>query len=203
MITTWEKGNLGVFLFGKTRRAVLSLLYGNADREYYLREIERITGAGTGPVQRELKLMTESNLVTRNKKGNAVYYQANPRCPIFDELRSIIAKTFGIADVIRGSLATARNSINAAFIFGSISTGTENKASDIDIMVIGDISFGEVVSLVAPAEEKLGREINPVVYPVAEFRNKVKEGHYFVERVLKEQKIFIIGGEDELKQLAE
>ena len=196
------KSNLGNTLFGQARRQILSLLYGHTDRAYYLREIIRITGIGIGPAQRELKNLTDSGIVTREIQGKQVYYQANPKCPIFDELKAIVRKTFGIADVIRESFIPFKGIIKAAFIFGSVAKNTDDRKSDIDLMVIGDISFGDVVSAVSPAEEKLRREINSIVYPPEEFRKKVKEDHHFVKNVIGNDKIFIIGDEDELARLA-
>jgi hypothetical protein len=50
MKTDTGKKNLSSILFGKTRRAILSLLYGHPDESYYLRQIVRTTGFGLGPV---------------------------------------------------------------------------------------------------------------------------------------------------------
>ena len=189
-------------LFGKTRQAVLALLYGQAESSFYTKQILDIVKAGRGTVQRELKNLTDAGIITREVEGRQVYYQANEKCPIFNELKNIVRKTFGIADVIRQSLASAVDNIRAAFIFGSVARSADDRRSDIDLMVIGEISFGDVSSLVHEAEEKLSREINPVVYPVAEFKQKAKEDHYFVKDVLEGEKIFIIGDDGELARLA-
>lgn len=190
-------------LFGKTRQAVLALLYGRADSSFYTKQILDAVKIGRGTVQRELKNLTDTGIIIREVQGRQVYYRANARCPIFDELKSIVRKTFGVADVIRQSLATNADKIRVAFIFGSVAKSTDDRRSDIDLMVVGKISFGDVVSLLTPAEQKLRREINPVVYPVAEFERKVKEDHHFVKTVLEDEKIFVIGDEDELRELAE
>jgi len=108
-----------------------------------------------------------------------------------------------VADVIKQSLASSARKIRVAFIFGSVARSADDRRSDIDLMVVGRISFGDVVSLLGPAEEKLAREINPVVYPIAEYKRKVREDHHFVKTVLEEEKIFVIGDEDELRRLAE
>jgi predicted nucleotidyltransferase len=158
---------------------------------------------GRGTVQRELKNLTDTGIIIREVQGRQVYYRANARCPIFDELKSIVRKTFGVADVIRQSLATNADKIRVAFIFGSIAKSTDDRRSDIDLMVVGKISFGDVVSLLTPAEQKLGREVNLVVYPIAEFKKKAKESHHFIKTVLEDEKIFVIGDEDELRKLAE
>jgi len=195
--------SLATTLFGKARRAILSLLYGHADEAFYLRQIVRTTGIGLGPVQRELKMMTEAGIVIRERKGNLVYYQANSSSPIFNELKNIVRKTFGMADVVREALAPISKNIKVAFIFGSVATSTDGRASDIDIMVIGEVSFGEVTSSIDQAEKVIQREINPVVYPVEEFRQKIQNNHHFVKTVLEEEKIFLIGDEGELRRLAE
>ena len=190
-------------LFSKTRQAVLALLYGRADSSFYTKQILDAVKIGRGSVQRELKNLTDAGIITREVQGRQVYYRANSRCPIFDELRIIVRKTFGLADVIRQSLATSADKIRVAFIFGSIARSTDDRRSDIDLMVVGKISFGDVVSLLTPAEKELGREVSPVVYPIAEFKRKVKEDHHFVKTVLEDEKIFVIGDEGELRKLAE
>jgi DNA-binding transcriptional ArsR family regulator len=190
-------------LFGKTRQAVLALLYGRADSSFYTKQILDAVKSGRGTVQRELKNLTDTGIIIREVQGRQVYYRANARCPIFDELKSIVRKTFGVADVIRQSLATNADKIQVAFIFGSVAKSTDDRRSDIDLMMVGKISFGDVVSLLTPAEQKLAREVNPVVYPIAEFKKKVKEDHHFVKTVLVDEKIFVIGDEDELRKLAE
>ena len=192
---------LSSVLFNKTRRGVLALLYGRTDEAFYVNQIMQSLGSGSGAVQRELRLMTESGIVLRTRTGNMVYYQANNKCPIFNELKNIVRKTFGVADVIRESLETSADKIRVAFIFGSVAASADNRASDIDIMVIGDITFDEVSSAVSQAEETIRREINPVVYPVAEFRRKIKDNQHFLKTVLEDEKIFIIGDDGELAKL--
>jgi predicted nucleotidyltransferase len=190
-------------LFGKTRQAVLALLYGQADSSFYTKQVLDAVKIGRGTVQRELKNLTETGIIIREVQGRQVYYRANARCPIFNELKSIVTKTFGVADVIRQSLAAEADKVRVAFIFGSVARSADDRKSDIDVMVVGRISFGDVVALLSPAEEKLGREINAVVYPHSEFKQKVQADHHFVKTVLEGEKIFLIGDETELRRLAE
>jgi predicted nucleotidyltransferase len=190
-------------LFGKTRQAVLSLLYGREDSSFYTKQILDAVKSGRGTVQRELKNLTDNGIITRKVEGRQVYYRANAQCPIFNELKSIVRKTFGVADVIRQALAIMEDKIRVAFIFGSIASSANDRRSDIDVMIVGAISFGDTVDLLSAAEEKLGREVNVVVYPISEFKQKVREDHYFVKTVLDGEKIFLIGDEHELARLAE
>lgn len=201
MGTLQGKDNVGTTLFGKARRGILSLLYGHVGEEYYLRQIVRTLGIGVGPVQRELKQLTDSGIIKRRVHGRQVYYQANPSTPIFKELKSLITKTIGVADILHSALLPSAEQIKIAFIFGSIARGSEGKTSDIDIMVVGNISFEDVTSLLSSAEKQLGREINSVVYPTTEFQQKIRDDHHFVSNVLDGEKIFLIGDELELERL--
>ena len=195
--------SLSSSLFGKTRRAVLSLLYSHTDESFYLREIARAAGVGLGPVQRELKRLSDSAIISRTVRGNQVYYQANPDCPIFQELRDLVIKTAGVGDVLRASLAPFANRIEVALIYGSFARGEEQRGSDVDLLIVGDLTFSEITSALGEAQDTLGREINPTVYPPREFQSKLRDGHHFLTSVSKEPRILLIGGEHELETLAE
>jgi predicted transcriptional regulator len=78
--------DVGGALFGKTRRAVLALLYGRPDEAFYLRQVTREAQAGQGAVQRELQRLAGAGILTREARGRVIHYQANRGCPIFAEL---------------------------------------------------------------------------------------------------------------------
>ena len=190
-----------LILFGKARRSVLALLYGHANKSFYLRQIVREAGIGSGAIQRELALLFKAGIITRTLSGHQVYYQANAKCPIFEELKSVIIKTIGIVDILKAALESFSSRIHTAFIYGSFARGDENGNSDIDVMLIGDISFEEVVLVFQNAQTTLQREINPTVYALTEFREKVISGHHFLNTVMKGNKIFLSGEERELKRM--
>ncbi|MBN2107901.1 MAG: nucleotidyltransferase domain-containing protein [Deltaproteobacteria bacterium] len=193
---------LSATLFGKTRRAVLSLLYTHADESFYLREITRSAGAGLGAVQRELQSLYRAGIVTRAVSGRQVYYKANTQCPVFSELKALILKTAGAGDVLKTALAPLADRITIAFIYGSVAAGTENRESDIDLMVVGRATFAEIVAVVQKAQQVLGREVNPSVYPEAEFKAKLASDNHFLTSVVKTTLLFLIGGKRELARLA-
>ena len=193
--------SLGSLLFGETRRAILALLYGHSDEQFYLRELVRRTETALGAAQRELSLLTAGGLVQRVRRGHQVYYQANASNPIFGELKSILTKTAGVREVIKQALDPLLARVKVAFVYGSVARGTETASSDIDLMVVGDVEFSEVVSCLTDIENKLGREINPTVYPPEEYKNKLREKNHFLTSTLREKKIFVIGDEDELRRL--
>ena len=192
---------LETLLGSKLRAKVLGWLFSHPDERYFVRQLTTLVKEDSTNVSRELIRLEKTGILISTTEGKQKYYQANRQSPLFNELHGLIVKTTGVADVLRSALAPSVGQIRVAFIFGSIASGNEDKASDIDMMVAGDISFGDVVSLLSPAEEKLGREVNAVVYPVAEFKKKVKEDHHFVKTVLEDEKIFLIGDEGELARL--
>jgi DNA-binding transcriptional ArsR family regulator/predicted nucleotidyltransferase len=201
MSTRDLSSGLSNVLFGQTRRAILGLLYGHPDEAYYLRQLARSVGAGLGGVQREVKRLAEAGIIRRTVRGRQVYYQANPECPVFGELKGLVVKTAGAADVLRDALAPLAQRINVAFIYGSVARLGQKSGSDVDLIVIGDVSFGDVVSALRTAQETLSREINPSVYLPAEFKSKLKARHHFLSSVLRNEKVFVMGDEHELARL--
>jgi predicted nucleotidyltransferase len=188
-------------LFGQSRRSILALLYGHADEEFYLRDLVRKAGTALGATQRELKQLADVGIVQRVRRGHQVYYQANRDNPIFSELKSILTKTVGVHDLVKDALMPLTNRIRLAFIYGSVARQEERASSDIDLMVIGEVGFNDVVSSLGEAEKRLGREINPTVYSVEEFRAKRKAKNHFLSTVLRREKLFVIGGQNELARL--
>lgn len=191
-------------LFGKTRRNVLGLLFGRPNEAFYLRQIVRATGAGIGAVQRELAKLTKAGLITRTPRGRQVYFKADPESPVFDELRGLIDKTSGLADVVRSALIELEEDgkIALAFIYGSVATADHTSASDIDLMIIGDVQLSEIIPPLQPAQDLLDREINPTIYRVGELREKLSAREHFLSRTFRGPKIMLIGRENDLEELA-
>jgi predicted nucleotidyltransferase len=120
---------------------------------------------------------------------------------VFPELSSLLTKTTGIAGVIREALAALAPRVRIAAVYGSAARNELRQGSDIDLLVVGDVDFDEVVSATRGVEKRLGREVNPSVYPVAEFARKVGEGHHFLTTVLSEPLVVVLGDRDELEGL--
>jgi len=189
-------------LFPKCRRMILGLLIGQPDRAFYLREIAQRAQVGVGQLQRELDRLVKVGILRRFKQGRHVYFQADPACPVFDELRGIVIKTIGVADVLRQVLLPLRERITAAFIFGSVARREERSASDVDLLVIGEVSLADVVDVIRDAEQSIGRPVNPTVYPREEFSDKLKAAHHFVTKVAEGEKLMLIGDESDVAALS-
>jgi predicted nucleotidyltransferase len=190
-------------LFSKTQQRVLTVLFGQPDRSFYANEIIALADSGSGAVQRELARLEAASLITAKKIGNQKHYQANHEAPIFAELRGIVLKTFGVADVLRTALQALWPQIELAFVYGSIAKGSEHAGSDIDLMVVGELASNtQLLTALQSAQTQLGRVINPTLYSHDEFKQRVSEGRSFIMRVLEQPKIFVKGVEHDIARLS-
>lgn len=190
-------------LFGKARRGVLALLFGNPAQAFYTRQIVKYAGSGVSQVQKELERLTAVGLLIRERRANQVYFRANTDAPIFADLRNIVTKTFGAADTIRRVLRPFAKRIRAAFIYGSVARATDTAESDVDLLIVGNLALSEIVKALATAEAKLLRRISPQIYLPKEFAERIRGRQHFISRVMDQQKIFLIGTSNDLQALAE
>jgi len=197
--TKAETRSLGDSLFATTQQRVLGILFGETDRTFYASELIRRAGIGSGAVQRELKRLEQSGIVTARWIGKQKHYQANSKSPIFTDLRNIVEKTFGLAEPLRQALAPLSEQIDAAFIYGSVAKRRDTSQSDVDLMVISDaLTYRDVFGALEPQTQKLKRKINPTVFSQSELESRLKAGNAFLRRVFAGPKVWLIGSEHEL-----
>ncbi|MEW6366829.1 MAG: nucleotidyltransferase domain-containing protein [Acidobacteriota bacterium] len=186
-------------LFTKVQQRVLGVLLGNPGRTFYANEIIALAGCGTGAVQRELARLAAAKLVTVTRVGNQKHYQANAAAPVFEELRGLVLKTSGLADVLGAALAPLATQISAAFVYGSVAKGQDTAVSDIDLMVLSDtLAYADLFVALEGAAKRLCRQVNPTVYSRQELGNRIQQGNSFVTRVLAQPRLWLIGGERDL-----
>ncbi len=193
--------SLASILFPEYRRRVLGLLLLRPEEALHGREIARRTGLPAGTITRELTRLAQAGLLKREKRGNQQVYSADTGASIFTEVASILRKTSGLADVLVQALAPLAPALRVAFVFGSMAQGRETAGSDVDVMLIGDVSFGLAVEHLHPAQSVLGREVNAQVLSEAEFRAKARTEPFLVDALAK-PKLFLIGNEHDLEELA-
>ena len=186
-------------LFGKTRRAILTALFLDPHRGFRLRELSRLAGISAGSIQHELRQLISADLVRRENKNGQILYGANVACPIFSELAAIVEKTSGIEFVLREALGPLADRIFLAFVYGSIAKGENRARSDVDVLVVGSISFKELIGALTPSEEKLGREISPRLYTKREFQARLGKKDPFLDMVMNEHKIVLMGAIDDAR----
>jgi predicted nucleotidyltransferase len=187
-------------IFGQTRGRLLSLLYGMPDESFYVRQIARQIETSPGSVQRELGLLTDSELIERSILGSQVFYRANRSHPVFPELRALLAKTTGVFQLLKTALVPLSSRIDFAFVYGSVARGEEKAASDIDLMVVGAVSLDEILDAVSPLEKSLRRPVNPTIYSLQELKERIRSGNHFLRSLADSKKVFLIGNENEFRE---
>lgn len=188
-------------LMSEAKAEVLRLLLMHPERNFYQREIAERTGLHIRAVQQALEPLVETGIVTKERRGNQVFYCANPNSAVLPELTGLVVKTIGIAGPLGAALSSLSEEIDIALIFGSFASGRFRPQSDVDLLVIGAASPRDVVSALSRAAREIGREVNPVVMSPDELRVRVSEEDHFVTSVLSGPKVFVVGDLDELEKL--
>ena len=187
-------------LFPAARQRVLAVLFGSPDRSFYANELIALARSGTGAVQRELASLLAAGLITVRDQGNQKHYQANAASPVFAELRGLVLKTVGLADVLRAALAPLAGQITRAFVYGSVARREDTAASDVDVLIVSDaLGYAEVFGALESAAQTLGRTINPTLYTRAELARRRAQDNAFVTRVLDQPRIWLMGDEEVLR----
>ena len=175
------------------RRKVLALLLMQPDQKMHLRELARQTQAAPGTLKKELDALCHVGLLTSERVGNQVQFQANQSHPVFAELQALIRKTTGLADVLRQALQPLGEQVALAFVFGSMASGSAHAGSDVDLLVVGSASFAQVVEATYAVNAPPATEINTKVMTPAEWATKRAEGHPFVQELLAKPRILLTG----------
>jgi predicted nucleotidyltransferase len=191
--------SIATALFSDSQSRVFRWVFGQPDRSYHLSELRRLTGLGSASLQRELNRLAGAGLVRTERVGNLRRFQANPQSPVYGELVGLTCKTLGLEPVLREALLPLIPDLKAAWVYGSVAKQTDTAQSDIDVMLIGEnLLLGRVLELLVPLEAQLGRKINPTCYTPADFERRRAEPDSFVNRVLAQPILPLIGDANEL-----
>lgn len=188
------------YLFPRVRQAALGVFLSEPNKAWYRSDLAHRLDLSPSTLQRELENLTKAGILTQREDGNRTYFRANQECPFFPELQGLLEKTSGLVDVIQDVLKPFQKKIKVAFVFGSVARGAERSESDVDLIVIGEVSLKDLVPSLKKAENRLGRPVNVHTYTEREFA-KERENH-FLRSVTAAGKIFVIGTADELAEIA-
>jgi len=186
--------SIATALFSDSQSRVFQWLFGQPEREFHLSELRRLTGLGSASLQRELNRLAKAGLVRSERVGNLRRFQANPQSPVYGELVGLTRKTLGVEPMLREALLPLAPNLQAAWVYGSVAKQTDTARSDIDVMLVGkNLRLAKVLELLVPLEAQLGRKINPTCYTPAEFQRRRAEPDSFVNRVLAQPILPLMG----------
>jgi predicted nucleotidyltransferase len=192
---------LETLLSSQSRAKLLGLFFLNPHNRYYLRQIESLTKLSLRTVQREVARLESCGLLVKEIEGNRTYYKANRESSIFPEVKGIVMKTEGLGALLQEAVEGL--DIDVAFVYGSFAGNRETPESDIDLMVVGDVTNRKLHAALSKSEAFSRREVNTAVISPSEFRDRLARKDHFLNEVLKGPKIFIVGNENELDGFAE
>ena len=187
---------LAEILCSRVRAEIFRLLFGLREKEMHLREMVRQAGLSLETLRQDLRKLVKLDLVVTRRDGNRLYFRANPEHPLYLDIHNLVLKTAGLVEVLQKVLR--REGVRVAFVYGSVASGQERAASDVDLLVVGDIGLRPLTGWLAGISTEIGREINPHVMKVEEFRRRRQEQDHFLSQVLESPKLFIIGRENDL-----
>ena len=181
-------------VFTDSQAKVYLWIYGHPERSYHLSELRRLTGLGSASLQREINRLVVAGLANSALKGNQRQISANRQSPLFKELSDLTRKVTGAAALLTEALLPIQRKIEVAFLYGSVEKQTDNAESDIDIIIVGsDLTLSELLDQLLPVEEMLCRKVNPTCYTVGEFKKRLSDTDSFVNKVLSQPIIQLLG----------
>ena len=190
-------------LFTPAQQKLLGLLFVRVNEGFHLNEIMRLTGLGSASAQRELRRLHDAGLITSERIGNVRRFWPNKESLVYPELSVLVQKTFGLVGVLSAALGRIRPPLQLAFVYGATASEQALPDSAIDLLLIAeDANYGDLLTVLAPAERTLRRKIHPNLYTLADYRRRLQEGQAFLQQVLVQPKLFVIGDAQALTELA-
>jgi predicted nucleotidyltransferase len=187
-------------VFTDSQAKVYLWIYGQPERSYHLSELRRLTGLGSASLQREINRLVVAGLANSALKGNQRQISANRQSLLFKELSDLTRKVMGAAALLTDALRPIERKIEVAFLYGSVAKQSDNAESDIDIMIVGsDLTLSELLDQLLPVEEMLCRKVNPTCYTVGEFKKRLSDTDSFVNKVLRQPMIQLLGNMDDFR----
>jgi predicted nucleotidyltransferase len=189
-------------LFSPTRQAILAATFLRPGKSWYLSELATHLGTRSSSLQRDIDSLVRVGILEKRVDGRRSYIKANEESPIFPEIRGLIEKTSGIAPLLREAVGKLGKKIRWGFIYGSLARGEEGARSDVDLMLIGDVSTMEMAPVLRRLEKTVDRQINTTIFTQDDFVKNLTDKNHFLLTVMRGKKMMVKGTEDELEAIA-
>lgn len=188
---------LSDLIVSKTRVKILNLYLQNPGKIYHVREIVRQVDEEINAVRRELAHLEKHSMVTKEHRGNRLYYELRRDYPLYYDLLKLVAKTTGLGgDILKNRVKLGK--IKFAFVSGRFIRGGKGGEDEIDLLIVGTVVLPELALLIKAEESKRGEEINYTVMTPEEFDFRKKRADPFIQKILLSSRLMLIGDEEEL-----
>ena len=189
--------NLQDFITSKVRVKLIQAFFTQPTEMFYIRQLTRLVNEEINAVRRELLHLQSVNLLSSEKRGNRIYYSLNKNYQYFPELVAMVAKTQGLGKaVIKTKHKLGK--IKYAVLFRRFVRHLPPKPDTVDLLLVGNLILPQVASFVKSQEQSIQREINYTVMTEEEFQYRKSRKDPFINHVLLESRIMLIGDEEEL-----
>jgi len=168
----------------------------------HLREIARRAGISPSEAKAALDNFTGMGLLKKEPRGNMAFYSKDQACPFLPDLKALFVKMEGAVPMLSGALLKVRG-VRFAFVYGSYASGKAGEKSDMDVLVVGDARIEDVDEACFRVQNITGKEVNYILWSVADLEKKLKEKGAFISSVLKKPKIWLAGDENEFGRIAQ
>lgn len=194
------QSSLKYLFVSQTRLKLINVLFYTPNEIFYVRQLVRLVDEEINSVRRELENLKKANLVNYEWRGNRLYYWANKQSPLFSDLLTIANQGSGLGLKLQGKSETV-GSIRLVFYSYKFLIGDKKHADDIDIIIVGNVSFGEIENFIKQEEKTRGHEINYMVMDKSEFTLRKQKRDQFIVDFFLNCPIAIIGSLQEITNL--
>ena len=185
-------------LRSKARQRVLAYYFTNPTARHHLRDLAERLSIDPSNLSKELGRLEREGLFRSEVSGRQKYFQLNRNYALFDEVRSIVAKTVAAVPLIAQSLRKIEG-LEEAYLYGSFARNQQDAASDIDVLVIGDPRSEALAETVRKLERQLGREVNYTVLSRKEFESRRTRKDAFLENVWHNKRVSLIAPNEKVQ----
>lgn len=190
--------DLSDIITSRVRIKLLNLFYFDVNDKYHVRGLVRETKEEINAIRRELERLEKAGVIKKEPRGNRIYYWARDEYIYFEDILSIACKNTGLGDQI---ISNRRKIGNVSFVMfsGKFARRMDRINEDeVDILVIGEVILPELAGYIRVEESKRAREINYTVMTRDEFDYRKRRRDPFLQSILAESRVMIIGNESDL-----
>lgn len=151
-----------IFRSESQARLLAHLLLTADDEARAVQEIASATSIPVSTVHRELDRLESAGIVRSGRFAAARTVRVNRQAPTYDELRSLVLKTYGPPQLVAARLAEV-DGVDEAFLFGSWAARAADAEADfprdLDVLVVGAPDALELDVAGLELAELLGQDV--------------------------------------------
>lgn len=137
----------------------LEILAALAEQESSLRELAERVNCSPAKIHQAISLFKRDGLVTTKRLKNRLLILPDRKNPLYRRVKALI----NISKIINAKGYAPLKKIGLLGVYGSYAQGTDDKESDIDLLIVTDKKEMELRDAIRILEKELGKKINPLV----------------------------------------